>query len=282
MTQKILSLLVTAALTAASFGGCAQTGTDILPSSSQSSSAPLSGKVTMSGSTSMEELVNALGAGFTKENPGVTVEVQGGGSGVGVTNARDGISDIGNASRDLKDSEKSFGLTETIVALDGIAVVVNPENTVTDLTDEQIAKIFTGEISNWKDLGGPDAAITVVGREAGSGTRDGFEGFIGAAGKCKYTVEVNDTGIVKTKVSSDKNAIGYMSLGVLDTSVKAIKVGGVDPTAENVTNKTYTFQRPFVCLTKGDETELTKAFLAFILSDAGQAIVEKSGFVKVS
>ena len=282
--KKVLSIVIGAVLTATLFAGCSQTGTDFGTSSSQSSSkAALSGKITMSGSTSMEELVNALGEAFSKENTGVKVEVQGGGSGVGVTNAKDGISDIGNASRALKDSEKSLGLTETVICYDGIAIVVNPTNTVADLTKEQIAKIFTGEIKNWKEVGGPDATILVVGREAGSGTRDGFEEIVGVKEKCKYSVEVNETGIVKTKVGSEKYAIGYMSLGKVDSSVKALKVGGITPSEKTVLDKTYIIQRPFTCLTKtGSETELVKAFYTYILSDAGQAVVTKSGFVKLA
>lgn len=281
--KKIISLLLAATLSLTLLAGCSQSGVDFGVSSGTSgSSAALSGKITMSGSTSMEDLVNALGSEFSKVNNAVRVEVQGGGSSVGVTNAKDGITDIGNSSRALKDSEKVFGLTETAIALDGIAIVVNPVNKITDLSKDQIAKIFTGQITNWKEVGGSDSTIVVVGREAGSGTRDGFESIVGVAEKCKYTVEVNETGVVKTKVASEKGAIGYMSLGKLDDSVKALKIGGVAPTEATVLDKTYIIQRPFVILTKtGSETALTKAFISFILSAQGQAVVAKDGYVKV-
>lgn len=289
MMKKMHFLVTGIVLMATVFVGCAKKGVDFgfipTPKAGQStpSQAAVSGSVTMSGSTSMESLVNALGDAFSKANDSkVTVDVQAGGSSVGVTNAKDGITDIGNSSRSLKDDEKAFGLKETVIALDGIAVVVNPANAVVNLTKDQIAKIFTGEIKNWKEVGGKEKAIVVVGREAGSGTRDGFEGLLKIKDKCKYTVEVNETGIVKTKVASEAAGIGYISLGVLDTTVKALQVEGVAPSEKTVKDTTYVLQRPFICLTKAETTPQTTAFLDFMGSPAGQEIVQKKGFVTVT
>ncbi len=243
--------------------------------------APLTGKIVASGSTSMEDLMTALGEAFTVINPDVSVEIQGGGSSTGVKNASDGVTEIGNSSRALKAEEKTLGLTEHIIALDGIAVVVNAANTISDLTTAQIADIFTGKISNWKDVGGEDAAIVVVVRESGSGTRDGFEDILKIKDLCVETQVANETGIVKSTVAGNKLAIGYMSLGKVDSSVKALKVGGVTPSEATVLDKTYILQRPFLCLTKDEESSLVKAFFTFIMSDAGQTLAEQKGYVPV-
>jgi phosphate transport system substrate-binding protein len=242
----------------------------------------LSGKLVLSGSTSMEDLMVALGEAFTAVNPKVSVEVQGGGSSTGIKNAADGVTEIGNSSRALKTEEKSLNLNEHTIAIDGIAVVVNASNTVANLTKDQIAKIFTGQIKNWKEVGGADAPIVVVIREAGSGTRDGFETLLNIVDKSVATQEVNETGIVKSTVAGNKNAIGYMSLGKIDATVKAVSVEGVVPSEATVTDKSYTLQRPFLSLTKGEETPLVKAFFAFIATPAGQDLVAKKGYVKVA
>lgn len=278
--KKILASVLALSMAALLATGCTDSGTDF-GMSSTASDKTLSGKITMSGSTSMEELVNALGEGFTKLHPDVSVEVQGGGSSVGVTNAKDGVTDIGDASRALKETEKAYGLTEYVVAKDGIAVIVNSANTVKSLTLQQVASIFKGEITNWKDLGGADAEIVVVGREAGSGTRDAFEEIVGIKDKSVYTVESSETGIVKEKVKSETYGIGYISLGAMDTTVTAVSVDGVSPAETTVKDGTYPIQRPFLCLTKGNESELVKAFLDYILSD-GQSVVSDHGFVSVT
>ncbi|MEA4889705.1 MAG: phosphate ABC transporter substrate-binding protein [Clostridiaceae bacterium] len=243
--------------------------------------AKLSGKIVASGSTSMEELMQALGEAFSTVNTDVMVEIQGGGSSTGVKNVSEGVSEIGNSSRALKDDEKKLGLTSYVVAYDGIALVVNPANKVTALTSQQVKDIFTGKVTNWKDVGGTDAPIVVILRESGSGTRDGFEELLGIANQCVASQEVNETGIVKSTVAGNANAIGYMSLGKVDQSLTALTIDNVKPSEATVLDKSYKLQRPFLCLTKGNESDLVKAFMTFILSDEGQAMVAKKGFVKV-
>lgn len=276
--KKILAGLLAMGTIALLTTGCSDSGTDF---GKTSGSDTLSGKITMSGSTSMEELVNLLGEGFTDLYPNVSVEVQGGGSSVGITNAKDGVTDIGNASRALKDTETAYGLTEYVIAKDGIAVIVNANSKVPALRLEQVAAIFKGEITNWKFLGGDDAEIVVVGREAGSGTRDAFEEIVGISDEAVYTVEASETGIVKEKVKSEPYGIGYISLGSLDDTVNAIQVDHITPTEDTVKDGTYPIQRPFLCLTTGSESELVKAFLDYIFAD-GQKVVSKHGFVSVS
>lgn len=269
----MLALTVLASLTA-----CA--GQAAKPSDTTADGS-LKGKIVSSGSTSMEDIMTALGEGFTAANPGVQVEIQGGGSSTGVKNASEGISDIGNASRVLKAEEKSLGLTEHVIALDGIAVVVNKDNPVTGLTGSQVADIFTGKITNWQAVGGADAPIVVILREAGSGTRDGFESILEIAGQCTGSQEVNETGIVKSTVAGNVNAIGYISLGKVSESVHALAIDGVAPSEETVFDGSYKLQRPFTCLTKGDESGLVKAFFEFVFSPDGQAMVAQKGYVPV-
>ena len=242
----------------------------------------LAGKIIASGSTSMEDMMLALGESFMTVNPGVKVEIQGGGSGAGVKNASEGVTDIGNASRALKDEEKNLGLQDTIVAVDGIAIVINPANKVAGLTSRQIADIYTGKTTNWKDVGGDDQPIVAIMRESGSGTRDGFEEILDIKDATVGTEEVSETGIVKSKVAGNVNAIGYMSLGKVDETVKSVTVDGVQASDAAVKDGTYALQRPFLCLTKkGEASDLTLAFLEFILSPAGQEIVATQGYVKV-
>lgn len=250
--------------------------------SAVSTDQALSGKIVASGSTSMEEIMTALGETFTVINPDVSVEIQGGGSSTGVKNAAEGISEIGNSSRALKDTEKSLGLTEHIIAIDGIVVAVNPANTVASLTKDQLVSIFTGVVTNWKDVGGADAPIVVILREAGSGTRDGFESILDIADKTVGSQEVNETGIVKSTVAGNINAIGYLSLGKVDTTIKALSIDGITPSEATVKDGSYILQRPFVCLTKGTESELVQAFFSFVMSADGQAMVAQKGYVPVS
>ena len=285
--KKLTSLLLAGVLVAGVLSGCGNTGgnssSDSLSSQEPGSSTEaLSGKVSMSGSTSMEEIAKALAEGFNAKYPDVAIDVQLGGSSTGVKNAQEGVSDIGNVSRALKDTET--GLDAETIALDGIAVIVNTANSVEDLSIEQILKIYTGEITNWKDLGGDDAEIQVVGREAGSGTRDGFESVVGIEDNAKHDQELTSTGAVQTAVASTPGAIGYVSLANVDDTVKALKVGGVSPAIETVQDGSYTLQRPFVMVTKtgADLRPEVKAFLDFALGDEGQSIVSQIGLVPLS
>ena len=225
----------------------------------------LSGKVATDGSTSMEKVIGALKEIFEAENAGVEVTYNPTGSGSGIKAVQEGRCDIGLSSRALKAEEKEQGLVGTVLAYDGIAVIVNPENTVEDLTVEQIAAIYKGEITNWSEVGGIDAEIVLIGREAGSGTRGGFEEIVGVEDLCQYRQELTSTGDVITAVSQNPGAIGYASLASVKDTVKAIKVGGVAPSEETVKDETYAIQRPFVLVTK-EGTALTETAQAFFTS----------------
>ena len=241
----------------------------------------LSGKVATDGSTSMQKVIMSLKETFEGENAGVEVTYNPTGSGAGITAVAEGRCDIGLSSRALKDAEKEQGLVGTILAYDGIAVIVSPENTVEDLTVEQIAAIYKGEITNWSEVGGIVAEIVLIGREAGSGTRGGFEEIVGVEDACLYRQELTSTGDVITAVSQNPGAIGYASLASVKDTVKAIKVGGVAPSEETVKDETYAIQRPFVLVTKAD-TELTgaaKAFFDFITSEAAREVITAAGVV---
>ena len=241
----------------------------------------LSGKVATDGSTSMQKVIMSLKETFEGENAGVEVTYNPTGSGSGITAVAEGRCDIGLSSRALKDAEKEQGLVGTVLAYDGIAVIVNPENTVEDLTVEQIAAIYTGEITNWNEVGGIDAEIVLIGREAGSGTRGGFEEIVGVEDVCLYRQELTSTGDVITAVSQNPGAIGYASLASVKDTVKAIKVGGVAPSEETVKDETYVIQRPFVLVTKeGVElSETAKAFFDFITSEAANEVITAAGVV---
>lgn len=265
--KKLFSLALTAALALSLLAGCgSKTNGDTNTGSTGSVDATageLTGTVNTNGSTSMEKVMKILIESFAEENPGVTVNYTGSGSGAGVTSAIDGTADLGLASRALKPEEESQGAQAHIVALDGVAVVVNPTNPVGDLTVDQIAKIFTGEITNWKDLGGDDAEIAVYGREAGSGTRGAFEEIVGVTDNCKYLNEYSSTGDVIGNVASNPSAIGYASLSAVGDNVKAVKVNGVDCTEATVQDGSYEIQRPFLMITK-DGTQLSDAARAFL------------------
>lgn len=241
----------------------------------------LTGTVNTDGSTSMESVVKALGEAFMEMNPEVTVNYSGTGSGTGIQSAIDGTCDLGLSSRALKDEEKTNGAVENIVALDGVAVVINPANGVEDLTVEQIAQIFTGEITNWSELGGTDGEIAVFGREAGSGTRGAFEEIVGVEDACKYTNEYSSTGDVIGNVASNPNAIGYASLSAVNDTVKAVMVNGVAPSEDTVKDGTYEIQRPFVMVTKdgAELSEATQAFLDFAMSEDAADIIAAAGAV---
>ena len=265
--KKLFSLALTAALALSLLAGCgSKTNGDTNTGSTGSvdaTASELTGTVNTNGSTSMEKVMKILIESFAEENPGVTVNYTGSGSGAGVTSAIDGTADLGLASRALKPEEESQGAQAHIVALDGVAVVVNPANPVGDLTVDQIAKIFTGEITNWKDLGGDDAEIAVYGREAGSGTRGAFEEIVGVTDNCKYLNEYSSTGDVIGNVASNPSAIGYASLSAVGDNVKAVKVNGVDCTEATVQDGSYEIQRPFIMITK-DGTQLSDAARAFL------------------
>ncbi len=261
--KKIISIALIAVLTLALLAGC---GSSAAPATTTAlaSEAPaeLSGTVATDGSTSMEKVIGALGEAFMEQNKGVTFTYNPTGSGSGITAVGEGRCDIGLSSRALKDDEKASGLKETVLALDGIAVIVNPANPVSDLDVETIAKIYTGEITNWKEVGGNDAEIVLIGREAGSGTRDGFESITDTKDSCKYRQELTSTGDVITTVSTNPDAIGYASLAALKDNVKALTVGGIAPTEDTVKDGSYVIQRPFVLVTK-DGAELSTAAQAF-------------------
>ena len=261
--KKIISIALAAVLALALLAGC---GSSAAPATTTAlapeAPAELSGTVATDGSTSMEKVIGALGEAFMEQNKGVTFTYNPTGSGSGITAVGEGRCDIGLSSRTLKDDEKASGLKETVLALDGIAVIVNPANPVSDLDVETIAKIYTGEITNWKEVGGNDAEIVLIGREAGSGTRDGFESITDTKDSCKYRQELTSTGDVITTVSTNPDAIGYASLAALKDNVKALTVGGIAPTEDTVKDGSYVIQRPFVLVTK-DGAELSTAAQAF-------------------
>lgn len=248
----------------------------------KSADADLSGSISMVGSTSMEKFANALSEAFMEKYPKVTVTAEFVGSGAGIEAVSNGTADIGNSSRNLKDEEKAKGVAENIVAIDGIAVVVDPANTVENLTKDQLTSIYDGSVTNWKDVGGNDAPIVVVGREAGSGTRGAFEELLKLEDACKYSNELDSTGAVMAKVASTPGSIGYVSLDVLDDTVKAVKLDGAEPTEENIKAGKYFLSRPFVMATKGEISEqgdLVKALFDFIYSDEGSELVKSVGLI---
>ena len=246
--------------------------------------ADLSGSISMVGSTSMEKLANALSEAFMEEYPEVTVTAEFVGSGAGIEAVTNGTADIGNSSRSLKDEEKAAGVVENVVAIDGIAVCVDPANEVADLTKEQLTNIYNGTVTNWKEIGGADEPIIVIGREAGSGTRGAFEELVDLKDACKYANELDSTGAVIAKVASTPGAIGYASLDALDDSVKALSLEGVEATAENIKAGNYFLSRPFVMATKGEiseQNDLVQAWFDFVLGDEGQQVASEVGLITV-
>ena len=274
--KKIITVLCAAVMALSLFAGCGQKAND--------NGTTTGGTVSTDGSTSMEKVIGALGESFMEANSGTTFTYNPTGSGSGIQAVSEGRCDIGMSSRALKDDEKASGLKETIVALDGIAVIVNPQNPVKDLSLEQIAKIYTGEITNWKDVGGEDAEIVLIGREAGSCTRYGFESITDTKDACQYRQELTSTGDVITTVSQNPDAIGYASLAALKDTVKALTVGGVAPTEETVKDGSYVIQRPFVLVTKTGETLSANArkFFDFALSAEAAQYITSAGAVPVN
>ena len=246
--------------------------------------ADLSGSISMVGSTSMEKLANALSEAFMEKYPDVTVTAEFVGSGAGVEAVTNGTADIGNSSRSLKDEEKAAGVVENVVAIDGIAVCVDPANEVANRTKEQLTNIYNGTVTNWKEVGGADEPIIVIGREAGSGTRGAFEELVDLVDGCKYANELDSTGAVIAKVASTPGAIGYASLDALDDSVKALSLEGVEATAENIKAGNYFLSRPFVMATKGEiseQNDLVQAWFDFVLGDEGQQVASEVGLITV-
>ena len=273
--KKIISIVLTAACVLALFAGC---------STKAPEAAAEAGNVSLDGSTSMEKVIGSLGESFINSNSGTSYTYNPTGSGSGIKAVSEGTCDIGLSSRNLKDDEKASGLTGTVLALDGIAVIVNPNNPVSDLSVEQIASIYKGEITNWKDVGGSDAEIVLIGREAGSGTRDGFESITDTKDACKYRQELTSTGDVITTVSQNPDAIGYASLASLKDNVKTLTVGGIAPTEETVKDGSYVIQRPFVLVTKDgvELSETAKKFFDYATSSQAAEVITAAGAVPVN
>ncbi|PPK79777.1 phosphate ABC transporter substrate-binding protein (PhoT family) [Lacrimispora xylanisolvens] len=262
--------------------GTTQTTTAAAAATTAKVTADLKGSISMVGSTSMEKLATALSEVFMEKYPGVTVQAEFVGSGAGIEAVTNGAADIGNASRNLKDEEKSKGIVENIVAIDGIAVVTDPSNKVENLTKDQLIAIYNGTTTSWKDLGGADQPIVVIGRESGSGTRSAFEELLKLEDKCKYSNELDSTGAVMAKVASTPGSIGYVSLDVLDKTVKTLKLENTDPTPENIKAGSYFLSRPFVMATKGDiskQNDNVKALFDYIHSDEGKELVKSVGLI---
>lgn len=281
--KKFLTLALTAVMALSLLTACGSKNDNSADTNTDGSNTEttLSGTVSTDGSTSMEKVINSLGESFMAMNKDVKFTYNPTGSGSGIQAISEGRCDIGLSSRALKDDEKASGLVETVVALDGIAIVVNPENPVSDLDIDTIAKIYTGEITNWKDVGGNDAEIVLIGREAGSGTRDGFESITDTKDACQYRQELTSTGDVINTVSQNPDAIGYASLSAVGDSVKALTVGGVEATEATVKDGSYVVQRPFVLVTK-EGTKLSpaaQAFFEYALSADAASIIAAAGAV---
>ena len=277
MREKVKKIITILAGVIVILNGCIACGSD-----AENGNSALNGTVTLNGSTSMEKLSLALKEGFMMQNPGVTVSVEFTGSGTGIQAAIDGMTDIGNSSRALKEEELNSGLVENIVAIDGIAVIVNKGVTSTDVTSEQLAKIYTGEITNWSEVGGQNEPIVVVGREAASGTRGAFEELLEIEDKCNYAQEIDSTGGVLSTVANTPGAIGYVSLDVIDDTVNIMAIDGVVASEENIVAGSYMLSRPFVMATKGEiseQNELVQAFFAYIESEEGQSIIKQVGLI---
>ncbi len=278
----ILSMTACGATSSSTANTSSAAETSSSAAASTEATGTVSGSVTTGGSTSVEKVILSLSEAFMQENPDVDITYDPTGSGAGITGASDGTLDIGLSSRNLKEDET--GLVATTFALDGIAIIVNNENTVEDLTLEQIKGLATGEITNWSEVGGPDQPVVLVGREAGSGTRDGFESIVGVEDACVYEQELTSTGAVIAAVAANPNAFGYASLSAVDDTVKAVTVGGVEATEATVQDGTYAIQRPFVFVTKeGEElSDAAQAFIDYATSDAVNEIIANAGAVPVA
>ena len=296
MKKKILSLLVAASMMTFGLVGCGSTDTGNTDASSDANqstdtttdagtsdaSSDLSGAISLAGSTSMEKLCEALSESFMEKYPNISVTVEYTGSGAGLESLAAGSVDIGNASRHLKEEETSAGAVENVVAIDGIAVITDKDNGVTDVSAEDLAKIYKGEITNWSELGGQDEAIVVIGREAGSGTRDAFEELLDVADACQYAQELDSTGGVLAKVAATPGAIGYVSLDVVDDTIQTVSLDGVAPTEENILAGDYLLSRPFVMATNGEiseQNELVQTWFDYVNSEDGKNVISSVGLI---
>ena len=279
--KKIICLVLASLMAVFALASCAGGSGNADTPKDSASDKVISGTVTTDGSTSMQKVIGALGEAFEGEYSGTTFTYNPTGSGSGITAVSEGRCDIGLSSRALKDEEKAQGLGETVLAYDGIAMVVSPDNPVKELTLEQIADIYTGKVTNWKDVGGNDAEIVVIGREAGSGTRDGFESITNTKDSCKYRQELGSTGDVIATVAGNPGAIGYASLAAVKDTVKALAVNGVTPGEDTVKDGSYVVQRPFVLVTKkgAELSDAAKAFCDFALSASSGSIISAAGAV---
>ena len=301
--KKVLSILMVLAMmcTSMAFVGCSSAvegqsetpssqaadnaaGDDAEAPSSEEATTELSGDLTLNGSTSMAKVCQALGEAFMAKYPDVTVTKSGNGSGDAPEAVNSGTALIGDLSRNLKDEENPDQFEINQIAIDGIAIAVNKDNPVTELTSEQITQIFTGEITNWSEVGGPDAPVVLVGREAGSGTRDGFESIVGVEDACVYEQELTSTGAVMAAVAANPNAFGYVSLSAVDDTVKMVTVDGVEASEATVQDGSYKIQRPFIFVTKDGEelSAQAQAFVDFATSDAASDLIAGAGAVPLA
>lgn len=285
MKRRIIAIMAAVSLMTFGLVGCGSESPQSADAEEQGKneeSVELNGTIKLAGSTSMEKLCEAMSESFMEKNPGVTVTVEYTGSGAGLESLAAGSVDIGNASRGLKDEEKASGEVENIVAIDGIAVITNKSCSIKDVTSKDLAKIYTGEITDWAELGGEEQPIIVIGREAGSGTRDAFEELLEVKDGCVYAQELDSTGAVLAKVGTTPGAIGYVSLDVVDDTVSGLKIDGVEPTEEEILAGNYMLQRPFVMATKGEiseQNELVQTWFNYINSDDGKEVIKQVGLI---
>jgi phosphate transport system substrate-binding protein len=285
MKRRIIAIMAAVSMMTFGLVGCGSESpqsADAAEQGKNEESVELNGTIKLAGSTSMEKLCEAMSESFMERNPGVTVTVEYTGSGAGLESLAAGSVDIGNASRGLKDEEKASGVVENIVAIDGIAVITNKSCSIKDVTSKDLAKIYSGEITDWAELGGEEQPIIVIGREAGSGTRDAFEELLEVKDGCVYAQELDSTGAVLAKVATTPGAIGYVSLDVVDDTVSGLKIDGVEPTEEEILAGNYMLQRPFVMATKGEiseQNELVQAWFNYINSDDGKEVIKQVGLI---
>jgi phosphate transport system substrate-binding protein len=285
MKRRIIAIMAAVSMMTFGLVGCGSNSPQSADAAEQGKnveSVELNGTIKLAGSTSMEKLCEAMAESFMERNPGVTVTVEYTGSGAGLESLAAGSVDIGNASRGLKDEEKASGVVENIVAIDGIAVITNKSCSIKDVTSKDLAKIYSGEITDWAELGGKEQPIIVIGREAGSGTRDAFEELLEVKDGCVYAQELDSTGAVLAKVATTPGAIGYVSLDVVDDTVSGLKIDGVEPTEEEILAGNYMLQRPFVMATKGEmsgQNELVQAWFNYINSDDGKEVIKQVGLI---
>lgn len=277
---KTIAVVAAMAMMTVGLAGCGEKSNN--ENANENQSEQLSGNLSLAGSTSMEKLANALAEAFMEKNQDVRVNAEFTGSSAGIESLIAGRTNIGNASRSLSDEEQQKGAVENVVAIDGIAVILDKDNKVKDLTKDQLVSIYKGEIKNWKEVGGSDQAIVVVGREAGSGTRGAFEELLEVEDLCAYSNELESTGAVLAKVAATKGAIGYVSLDVVDQTVQSVKVNGVEATEENILDGKYILNRPFVMATMGElekQSDLIKAWFSYIDSEEGQEVIKAVGLI---